>query len=89
MTRRELITAAFALPLAPVVATAKPRRKPRAKIKRKPEPSFAPLNAIERAQLVATMPDDTLRLALDLRLLERWSDVELEAELMLRRNRKR
>ena len=55
--------------------------------RRKPaqaQPASQPLNEIERAQLLAAIPDDRIRLALDIRFLELWPEIELEAELARR-----
>ncbi|MBL8186600.1 MAG: hypothetical protein JNK38_01260 [Acidobacteria bacterium] len=41
-------------------------------------------NEIERAQLLAAIPDDQIRLALAIRFLGLWSNTELEAELARR-----
>lgn len=42
------------------------------------------LNPIEKAQLLAGHTDDEIRLALAVRLLELWTDEELQAELAAR-----
>ena len=54
--------------------------------RRKPAPAkpAGQPNEIERAQLLAAIPDDRIRLALDIRFLELWPEIELEAELARR-----
>lgn len=73
MLRRE-----FLFNLIPVAAGKRRQRKPA------PAKPADQSNEIERAQLLAAVPDDRIRLALDIRFLGLWSEIDLEAELARR-----
>ena len=87
MIRRVFFASLLAV-VAPFSALAQ-RRKRKPKPKPAVKQSETPPNLIEKAQLLADIDDERIRIALDVRFLSMWSEEELRAEIAAREVRRR
>lgn len=87
---RRVFFASLLAAVAPFSAMAQRRkRKSKPKPKAVARQSETPPNLIEKAQLLADIDDEQIRIALNIRFLSMWSEEELRAELAAREIRRR